>query len=244
MKHPGFVLIGLLMTMLGCVGPARTSPMIWIAGPPEQVVEKDYAIGAPKVVSIGGTIIRHKDYWVRKRIQGYVVLDRQVTLATRDLNVVLPHGRVLRAIGAIEIDNMPYWRFVDNQDDQGISPLYYVKPDGALADFLYARGQGDKDQGMKKIINLWHSSVKLPLLYSSEFVRERNSFNYALLFNGKDDRNLYLDYLEFPGDGTVKPSHRQTISIPWAEGRLDLGNLRVQFSQGGPGELTCTVLSD
>ena len=244
MKHPCFVFIGLLAMMLGCVGPARVPPASWVAGPPERIVEKDYVVGAPRVVPVGGTIVRYKDYWVRKKIQGHVVLDRQVTIATRYFIIVLPHGRVLRAIGMIEIDNRPYWRFVDATDDQGNTPLYYVHPDGTLADFLYARGQAENEHGMQKIINLAASPVKLPMVSSEEVIQGRNHSNYAMRFDGKDDQSIYIDYLEFSDPRSEKPSRQDKISIPGHQEHLEHDSLRIKIDRCTSTELVCTVLSD
>jgi hypothetical protein len=122
---------GLLCLALGCIGPTRRPAAAWVPD------------GAGP------------------RYASYVVLDRQLTVATRDRVIRLPHGRVLNFVGPIEIGQVPYLRYVDAGDDDGIQPMYYFRLDGTPAGFLYSRGAMGSARGMETIVSLEPASFRL-----------------------------------------------------------------------------------
>lgn len=108
-------------------------------------------------------MVRVQDYWTQKQYQGNVILDRQLTLATSHRVMVLPHGRVLKALGPINLQGVQYIRYVDASDEDGTSAILYVRMDGTMADFLYERGGPGTEKGMAKITRMAPSSFRLPL---------------------------------------------------------------------------------
>ncbi len=243
MNIQDLLLSGLLFMTLGCIGPNHRPAATWVSGPPEHIEEKNYVIGAPLVAESGRTLIRYKDYWIRKRVQGSVVLDRQITIRTPDRVYVFPHGRVLTNVGMIDIGGSQFCRFVDASDDGNASPLLYVKPDGTFADFIFIRDGVEESSGMRKTIQSVNSPYRLPIATTDEIDPDRCRLDYAIRYLGRDDNNIHIECLEFEGSAE-RPSHQDELSVPLNQASLHCKNLRIKINGCTSSELACTVLSD
>ena len=163
MQIHGYLLAGWIGLALGCVGPNRPPSTALVADNPEHVAQRDYIVGEPKLAHAGEAMVRVQDYWTQIKYQGNVILDRPLTLATSHRVMVLPHGRVLKAVGPIKLQGVQYIRYVDASIEDGTSAILYVRMDGTMADFLYERGGPGTEKGMAKITRMAPSSFRLPL---------------------------------------------------------------------------------
>jgi hypothetical protein len=239
MKNRILILSGLLWIFAGCVGPNQRPPSTPVAGSPEHIVEKNYIIGEAMHAKPGTIMIRVKDYWIRKFAPGSVVLDRQVTLATKYGVSILPHGRVLRNLGPINIDNIQYHRYVDADDDNGISPICYARPDGSMADFIYVRDKSGQRPGFQKLINKSTISYHFPSLYLTEVMPDGEFSDYTVLFRGKDEKMIYLTCID-----SANPDRPEELSFLSSKKNIGYRNLRIELQSSPPEDLAFMVLAD
>jgi len=239
MKNHRLMLSGLLWISLGCVGPNHRPAATTVAGPPQHIEARSYTIGEVIRVEPGKTMIRVKDYWIQQPARGNVILDRQVTLVTENGVTVLPHGRVLRNLGPIDIENVIYNRYVDASDDDGISPICYARPDGSMADFIYVRGRSGQFSGFAKLINRPNITYKFPPPYPAEIVPEREHDDYTLLFRYWDEKLIHVTCMD-----AANPERTEELAFPSNEKRISFRNLRFELQPSAPGELAFRVLSD
>ncbi|MDR3671648.1 MAG: hypothetical protein P4L36_12435 [Holophaga sp.] len=244
MKRHGLILAGWLGITVGCIGPNHRPAASWVSAPPEHRQEKDYALGEARTVHPGEAMVRVKDYWIQKNYQENVILDQQMIITTASRSILLPHGRVLNNVGAITIDDVDYLRYVDAQDDDGASPLYYFRPDGRLADFLYERGGPGIAKGVEKIIRTQPATLGIPIKSAVELASDRDYVHFALLFQGRSENAVQVDYLEFSPSDPEHPSLTKRVSIPLGKGSFDYHDLRIQVDACSAGEMTFRVASD
>ena len=244
MKRHGVPLAALLWLTVGCIGPNHRPAASWVTAPPEHLVEKDYTIGEARTVRPGEAVVRIKDYWVQKKYREHVILDRQLTLTTGSRSILLPHGRVLNNVGLITIDQVEYLRYVEDQDDDGVSPIYYFRPDGRLADFLYERGGPGIPKGFEKITKTQPAVLGIPIETAVEAAPGSDYVHFALLFQGRTLNAIQADYLEFSPSDPVHPSLAKRVSIPLEQGQFDFRGLRFQVEPGSAEAMTCRVVAD
>lgn len=241
MEKHGLLLAAFLSLAMGCIGPDHRPPEAWVTGPPEPVVDRDYTIGQPGTARAGAVMVRLKRSWVRKRIQASITLDRQVAVTTRDRTIILPHGRVLANLGTIDLDGVQYIRYADAGDDDGSSPIYYIRPDGTMAGFVYGRGGLGVPRGIQKIK---HVPFRFPVRCTTEPDPGREQNLCTLLFRSMDEKVIRLDYEEFSAHDPEHPVRTEALSIPRGQRDFTFEGLRLRLDPGSGDSLRYTVVSD
>jgi hypothetical protein len=244
MKYHCLMFSGLLWLSLGCIGPNHRPSASLVSDSPRHIVQKNYVIGEEIRVKPGETMVKVKDYWVQNSVQGSVILDRQITIITNSRVSILPHGRVLRNLGPIAIQDAQYMRYADASDDDGISPIFYARPDGTLADFVYVRGRSGLSSGFDKILNISDISYKFPPQGPDRIMAEREQVDYAILFRGKDGNGVRLTCIDFSGLDGSQQSREEEVAVPPKNTNFGYRNLHLEFKDTASGDLAFTVLSD
>ena len=229
---------------LGCVGPNHRPEASLVPGSPEHVVVKNYAIGAEIRVKSGDAMVKIKDYWIQHPVQGSVILDRQIKIITKTRISILPHGRVLKNLGPIDIDNIQYMRYVDANDDDGACPICYARPDGTLADFIYARGKSGQASGFETILNISDISYKFPPKGPAGIMAEREHIDYTILFRSKDEMGIRLTCIDPSNMNEDQQERGEELAIPSRKMNFSYRNLHLEFKDTASGDLAFTVLSD
>jgi hypothetical protein len=186
-------------------------------------------------------MVRVKRSWVRKRIQASLTLDRQVAVTTRDRTIILPHGRVLANLGTIDLDGVQYIRYADGGDDDDSSPIYYVRPDGTMAGFIYGRGGRGVPRGMQEIKDV---PFRFPVRCTTEPAPGREQSVCTLRFRSLDGKEIRLDYQECPADDPQHPVRAEAVAIPRGQRDCTVGGLRLCLDPGPGDSLRYTVVSD
>jgi hypothetical protein len=224
---------GILCMTVSCIGPHLRPKAGWVPGLPEHVVEKDYVVGETKIARTGEAMVRVKDCWLQRTYPASVVLDRQV-----------PNGRELENIGAIEIDNTQYIRYANANDDDHDSEIYYVRPDGTLANFLYERGRYRQMKGIRKIIEVSPEPFRFPFTNNISDVPNSEYQKYEISFRNKDQRGIHFNYEEFSKENPDTPSIQKIISLPSEQNYLTCNNLKIKVEKCTANDIDFTVVSD
>jgi hypothetical protein len=234
------ILLGLAA---GCVGPGSLPRPALVAVAPEHHLDKDYTLGRPKVVPIGGCILRVDETWVQKRYPNFAVMDRAVTLETADQTIRLPHGALLRFLGTARHGGVDYLQYQRTADLDGPGEIYYFRADLTMADFVYIKDKVLFAKGITPIRRSFPGTVKLPVAVTAEALPGTEDRHYALLFQGRDGAGIQVACQEYRADGTVAGSAKTQV-VPGASPVLTCQGAQVKVLGCSELGLEVMVISD
>ena len=206
----------------------------------EHVTERNYTIDQRQQAFVGDSLVRVKDYYVRKLAQETVSAEQSVEIRMNLRRpVVVPAARALTVLGTREHNDRQY-RVVRVPELQDGGQML-LTPDGRLTgEYLNMYGMVtplDKHKVLPEGVRFISGQETI-------VVRDREFHNFELIYSGSSAGSMNLLYREYaPGD-LVRAAFTQELTYDLDAERIRFRQVQLDVHRADSQSIEYTVRSD